>query len=160
MYLNSPLARRGRHRIRITACSSFPLVCTFNTLGLSIAQHPRLWYRHPQCLRHQHATPFLAKKASDIILMDNNFSSIVHGIMWGHCVKDAVRKLLQFQININIAAVVITFVTALAAASGELALSAVQLLWTNLIINTFAALTYLISGILIFHFLGSKVLSC
>lgn len=80
--------------------------------------------------------------------------------MWGHCVKDAVRKLLQFQININIAAVVITFVTALAAASGELALSAVQLLWTNLIIDTFAALTYLISGILIFHFLGSKVLSC
>jgi len=82
----------------------------------------------------------VAKEASDIILMDDNFSSIVHAIMWGRCVNDAVRKFLQFQINTNITAVVITFVTALAAASEESALSAVQLLWINLIMDTFAAL--------------------
>jgi P-type Ca2+ transporter type 2C len=82
----------------------------------------------------------VAKEASDIILMDDNFSSIVHAIMWGRCVNDAVRKFLQFQINTNITAVVITFVTAIAAASEQSALSAVQLLWINLIMDTFAAL--------------------
>jgi calcium-translocating P-type ATPase len=82
----------------------------------------------------------VAKEASDIILMDDNFSSIVHAIMWGRCVNDAVRKFLQFQINTNITAVVITFVTAIAAASEEAAISAVQLLWINLIMDTFAAL--------------------
>jgi Ca2+-transporting ATPase len=72
--------------------------------------------------------------------MDDNFLSIVHAIMWGRCVNDAVRKFLQFQINTNITAVVITFVTALPSASEESALSAVQLLWINFIMDTFAAL--------------------
>ena len=82
----------------------------------------------------------VAKEASDIILMDDNFSSIVHAIMWGRCVNDAVRKFLQFQLNTNVTAVVITFITAIAAKSEESALSAVQLLWINLIMDTFAAL--------------------
>ena len=82
----------------------------------------------------------VAKEASDIILMDDNFSSIVHAIMWGCCVNDAVRKFLQFQINTNIMAVVITFVTALAAQSEQSAVGAVQLLWINLIMDTFATL--------------------
>jgi Ca2+-transporting ATPase len=54
----------------------------------------------------------VTKEASDIILMENNFSSIVKAIMWGHCVNDAVRKFFQFQISMNITAVIITFVTA------------------------------------------------
>ena len=54
--------------------------------------------------------------------------------------KDAVRKFLQFQINTNIVAVVIMFVTALTVALEESALSAAQLLWTDLIIDMFAAL--------------------
>ena len=54
----------------------------------------------------------VAKEASDIILMEDNFSSIVKAIMWGHCVNDAVCKLLQFQILTNIMVVIITFVTA------------------------------------------------
>ena len=57
----------------------------------------------------------VAKEASDIILMDDNFSSIVSAIMWGRCVNDAVRKFLQFQTSVNITAVVITFVTAVAS---------------------------------------------
>jgi Ca2+-transporting ATPase len=48
--------------------------------------------------------------------------------MWGRCVNDAVRKFLQFQLSINITAVVITFVTAVASNSETSALSAVQLL--------------------------------
>jgi P-type Ca2+ transporter type 2C len=82
----------------------------------------------------------VAKEASDIILMDDNFASIVKAIMWGRCVNDAVRKFLQFQISVNITAVVITSVTAVASNEEESALTAVQLLWINIITNTFAAL--------------------
>lgn len=82
----------------------------------------------------------VAKEASDIILMDDNFASIVKAIIWGRCVNDAVRKFLQFQISTNVTAVVVTFVTAVASASEQSALSAVQLLWINIIMDTFAAL--------------------
>lgn len=73
-----------------------------------------------------------AKEASDIILMDDNFASIVSAIMWGRCVNDAVRKFLQFQLSVNIVAVVVTFVTAVASVEEQSALTAVQLLWLNL----------------------------
>ncbi|KAF4571338.1 hypothetical protein EYR36_008667 [Pleurotus pulmonarius] len=82
----------------------------------------------------------VAKEASDIILMDDNFSSIVKAIMWGRCVNDSVRKFLQFQISTNVTAVIITFVSAVASDEEESVLSAVQLLWINIIMDTFAAL--------------------
>ncbi|KAL1746915.1 hypothetical protein HDZ31DRAFT_80850 [Schizophyllum fasciatum] len=82
----------------------------------------------------------VAKEASDIILMDDNFASIVKAIMWGRCVNDAVRKFLQFQISTNVTAVIITFVSAVASDEEESVLSAVQLLWINIIMDTFAAL--------------------
>ncbi|SPN97131.1 probable NCA-3 calcium P-type ATPase NCA-3 (Ca2+-transporting ATPase) [Cephalotrichum gorgonifer] len=82
----------------------------------------------------------VAKEASDIILMDDNFSSIVKGMMWGRAVNDSVKKFLQFQLTVNITAVVLTFVTAVASDKGESVLNAVQLLWVNLIMDTFAAL--------------------
>jgi Ca2+-transporting ATPase len=82
----------------------------------------------------------VAKEASDIILMDDNFTSIVKAIMWGRCVNDAVRKFLQFQLSTNVTAVVITFVTAASSIDEESVLSAVQLLWINIIMDTFAAL--------------------
>ncbi|KZP06773.1 ATPase, P-type, K/Mg/Cd/Cu/Zn/Na/Ca/Na/H-transporter [Athelia psychrophila] len=55
----------------------------------------------------------VANEASDIILMDDNFASIVKAIMWGRCVNDAVRKFLQFQVPTNVTAIVITLVTAI-----------------------------------------------
>lgn len=82
----------------------------------------------------------VAKEASDIILMDDSFSNIVLAIMWGRCVNDSVKKFLQFQISVNITAVVITYVSAVASASETSVLTAVQLLWVNLIMDTFAAL--------------------
>ncbi|KAF6742415.1 Ca-transporting ATPase [Ephemerocybe angulata] len=82
----------------------------------------------------------VAKEASDIILMDDNFTSIVKAIMWGRCVNDAVRKFLQFQISTNVTAVVITFVSAVSSEEEESVLSAVQLLWISIIMDTFAAL--------------------
>ncbi|KAI9814378.1 MAG: hypothetical protein M1827_003234 [Pycnora praestabilis] len=82
----------------------------------------------------------VAKEASDIILMDDNFSSIVKAIMWGRAVNDSVKKFLQFQITVNITAVMLTFVSAVASNNESSVLTAVQLLWVNLIMDTFAAL--------------------
>ena len=82
----------------------------------------------------------VAKEASAIILMDDNFSSIVKALMWGRAVNDAVKKFLQFQITVNITAVLLAFVSAVASTNETSVLTAVQLLWVNLIMDTFAAL--------------------
>jgi Ca2+-transporting ATPase len=82
----------------------------------------------------------VAKEASAIILMDDNFASIVKALLWGRAVNDAVKKFLQFQITVNITAVVLTFVSAVSSDEQKSVLTAVQLLWVNLIMDTFAAL--------------------
>jgi Ca2+-transporting ATPase len=82
----------------------------------------------------------VAKEASAIILMDDNFKSIVKAMMWGRAVNDAVKKFLQFQVTVNITAVLLTFITAVASADEGSVLTAVQLLWVNLIMDTMAAL--------------------
>jgi Ca2+-transporting ATPase len=82
----------------------------------------------------------VAKEASDIIVMDDSFASLTLAIKWGRCVNDSVRKFLQFQLSVNVTAVVLTFITAVASDEEESVLSAVQLLWVNLIMDTFAAL--------------------
>ncbi|KAF0323813.1 calcium-translocating P-type ATPase [Colletotrichum asianum] len=82
----------------------------------------------------------VAKEASSIILMDDNFTSINTALKWGRAVNDAVRKFLQFQITVNITAVLLAFVTAVYDTEMKPVLTAVQLLWVNLIMDTFAAL--------------------
>jgi len=82
----------------------------------------------------------VAKEASDIILMDDNFSSIVKALAWGRAINDAVKKFLQFQLTVNVTAVGLTFITAVASEEERSVLNAVQLLWVNLIMDTFAAL--------------------
>ncbi|KAJ4221209.1 plasma membrane calcium [Fusarium oxysporum] len=72
--------------------------------------------------------------------MTCSFASIVKGLMWGRAVNDSVKKFLQFQLTVNITAVVLTFVSAVASSKQESVLNAVQLLWVNLIMDTFAAL--------------------
>ncbi|RDW78918.1 putative calcium transporting ATPase (Pmc1) [Aspergillus mulundensis] len=82
----------------------------------------------------------VAREASSIILLDDNFRSIVTAMAWGRAVNDAVAKFLQFQITVNITAVVLTVVTAISNSHNESVFRAVQLLWLNLIMDTFAAL--------------------
>ncbi|KAG0166825.1 hypothetical protein DFQ28_006855 [Apophysomyces sp. BC1034] len=82
----------------------------------------------------------VAKEASDIILMDDNFNSILKALLWGRAVNDGVRKFLTFQLTVNIAAVVLSFISAVTSENSESVLSAVQLLWVNLIMDTLAAL--------------------
>jgi len=55
----------------------------------------------------------VAKNASDIIIMDDKFSSIVKAVLWGRSVFDNIRKFLQFQLTVNIVALTITFLSAL-----------------------------------------------
>ena len=82
----------------------------------------------------------VAKEASAIIIMDDNFVSIVKAISWGRTVNDAVKKFLQFQITVNITAVFLTFISGVGNDEESSVLTAVQLLWVNLIMDTFAAL--------------------
>ncbi|EEP82664.1 Na/K-ATPase alpha 2 subunit [Uncinocarpus reesii 1704] len=82
----------------------------------------------------------VAKEASSIILLDDNFKSIVTAICWGRAVNDAVARFLQFQITVNITAVALTFISAVSNDDNKSVLTAVQLLWVNLIMDTFAAL--------------------
>ncbi|KAK7420416.1 plasma membrane calcium [Neonectria magnoliae] len=82
----------------------------------------------------------VAKEASDIILMDDNFSSIVKALGWGRAINDSVKKFLQFQLTVNITAVMVTFISAVSDDEETSVLNAVQLLWVNLIMDTFAAL--------------------
>jgi Ca2+-transporting ATPase len=82
----------------------------------------------------------VAKEASSIILMDDNFASILKAMLWGRSVNDSVKKFLQFQLTVNITAVVVTFISATASSEQRSVLTAVQLLWVNLIMDSLAAL--------------------
>jgi P-type Ca2+ transporter type 2C len=44
----------------------------------------------------------IAKEASDIVLLDDNFASLVRAVIWGRCVYDSIRKFLQFQLSVNL----------------------------------------------------------
>jgi Ca2+ transporting ATPase len=80
----------------------------------------------------------VAKGASDIILLDDNFSSIVVALQYGRNVFDNVRKFLQFQLTVNVVAMFIVFFGSVVLKDSPL--TAVQMLWVNLIMDTFAAL--------------------
>ncbi|KAK9930939.1 hypothetical protein M0R45_018241 [Rubus argutus] len=80
----------------------------------------------------------VAKESSDIVIMDDNFASVATVLKWGRCVYNNIQKFVQFQLTVNVAALVINFVAAVSA--GKVPLTAVQLLWVNLIMDTLGAL--------------------
>ena len=80
----------------------------------------------------------VAKEASDIVLLDDNFRSIVSGIKWGRAIFENIRKFLQFQLTVNVVALSTAFLAALFGFGTPL--NTVQLLWVNLIMDTMAAL--------------------
>lgn len=80
----------------------------------------------------------VAQAASDIVILDDKFSSIVRAITWGRTVYDNIRKFLQFQLTVNVVALLIVFIGAVADL-GE-PLNAVQMLWVNLVMDTMGAL--------------------
>ncbi|RYR30188.1 hypothetical protein Ahy_B01g055014 isoform A [Arachis hypogaea] len=80
----------------------------------------------------------VAKESSDIIILDDNFASVVKVVRWGRSVYANIQKFIQFQLTVNIAALVINVIAAFS--SGDVPLNTVQLLWVNLIMDTLGAL--------------------
>jgi Ca2+ transporting ATPase len=80
----------------------------------------------------------VAANASDIIIQDDNFASIVKACMWGRNVYDNIRRFLQFQLTVNVVALVTAFIGSVIL--WESPLAAIQLLWVNLIMDSLASL--------------------
>ncbi|KAK4412924.1 Calcium-transporting ATPase 4, plasma membrane-type [Sesamum alatum] len=80
----------------------------------------------------------VAKESADVIVLDDNFATIVNVAKWGRSVYINIQKFVQFQLTVNIVALMINFISA--CASGSAPLTAVQLLWVNLIMDTLGAL--------------------
>ena len=80
----------------------------------------------------------IAKEASDIVIIDNNFSSIVTAIIYGRNIYDNIRKFLQFQLSVNFTACLIVFICA--CIGNETPLTPIQMLWVNLIMDSLGSL--------------------
>ena len=80
----------------------------------------------------------VARDAADIIILDDNFSSIVNAIKWGRNIFDNIRKFLMFQLSVNFTAVLLVFVCG--AMGGESPITAIQMLWINLIMDSLGSL--------------------
>ncbi len=79
----------------------------------------------------------VAKEASDITLLDDSFNSIATAVMWGRSLYKNIQRFLLFQLTINVIAVSIVFLGALTGTESPLTIT--QMLWVNLIMDTFAA---------------------
>ncbi|KAL3573638.1 hypothetical protein D5086_024251 [Populus alba] len=80
----------------------------------------------------------VAKESSDIVILDDNFISVVNMLSWGRCVANNIQKFIQFQLTMNVAALVINLISA--CSSGVLSFSAFQILWEKVIIDTLGLL--------------------
>lgn len=80
----------------------------------------------------------VAKEASDITLLDDSFSSIATAVMWGRSLYRNIQRFVLFQLTINFVAIIIVLLGSIFG--NELPLTVTQMLWVNLIMDTFAAL--------------------
>ncbi|KAG8062755.1 hypothetical protein GUJ93_ZPchr0003g17325 [Zizania palustris] len=80
----------------------------------------------------------VAKESADVVILDDNFSTIVTVAKWGRSVYVNIQKFVQFQITVNVVALLVNFSSA--CFTGDAPLTAVQLLWVNMIMDTLGAL--------------------
>ena len=80
----------------------------------------------------------IAKYSSDIVLMNNNFSSIITAIIYGRNIYENIRKFLQFQLSVNFSSILTVFFCSIIG--NQTPLTGVQLLWINLIMDSFGSL--------------------
>ncbi|KAJ6852268.1 putative calcium-transporting ATPase 5, plasma membrane-type [Iris pallida] len=80
----------------------------------------------------------VAKENADVIVLDDNFSTIINVAKWGRAVYINIQKFVQFQLTVNVVALMVNFVSA--CITGSAPLTAVQLLWVNMIMDTLGAL--------------------
>lgn len=81
----------------------------------------------------------VAKEASEIVLLDDSFATIVKAVRWGRSLYENIQKFLQFQLTINVSALMITFLGILLF-NIKAPFTILQLLWINVIMDTFASL--------------------
>ncbi|MBR5209742.1 MAG: cation-translocating P-type ATPase, partial [Paludibacteraceae bacterium] len=81
----------------------------------------------------------VAKEASDITIIDNSFSSITRAVMWGRSLYQNIQRFILFQMTVNVAACLIVLVGAFIPGIKS-PLTVTQMLWVNLIMDTFAAM--------------------
>lgn len=82
----------------------------------------------------------VAKEASDIVIMDDNFRSIDQAILYGRTIFNSIRKFIIFQLTINVSAVLVSFASPLLGMENPLSIT--QILWVNLVMDTLAALAF------------------
>jgi len=82
----------------------------------------------------------VAKEASDIVILDDNFKSITQPILYGRTIFKSIRKFIVFQSTVNAASLLIVFVGPFLGIDFPLTL--IQLLWVNLVMDTFAAMAF------------------
>lgn len=82
----------------------------------------------------------VAKEASDIVILDDNFTSIDKAILYGRTIFNSIRKFIIFQLTINVAAVLVSFMSPLLGMENPLSIT--QILWVNLVMDTLAALAF------------------
>jgi len=80
----------------------------------------------------------ISKDASDIVILDNNFSSIVIAIIYGRSIYENIRKFLQFQLTVNFCACFLVFICS--CIGNETPLTSIQMLWVNLIMDSLGSL--------------------
>lgn len=81
----------------------------------------------------------VAKEASDILILDDNFNSVFKATKWGRNILDSIRKFIQFQLVVNVVCLIFVFLAG--ATLGNPPFSVIQLLWINMIMDTLAAIS-------------------
>ncbi len=82
----------------------------------------------------------VAKGAGDIVIMDDNFLSIRNAVLYGRTIYNSIKKFIQFQLTINVAAVTVSILGPIVGVEKPLEIS--QMIWTNLMIDTLAAIAF------------------
>lgn len=82
----------------------------------------------------------VAKEAGDIIIMDDNFSSITNAVLYGRTIFKSIRKFIIFQLTVNVAAVLTVFLCPFFGINFPLTI--IQILWINIIMDTLAAIAF------------------
>ena len=82
----------------------------------------------------------VAKEASDIIITDNNFASIVKAVLYGRTIFESIRKFIIFQLTMNLSAVGISLIGPFIGVDSPVTIT--QMLWVNIIMDTLGALAF------------------
>lgn len=120
--------------------------CAMGIAGTEVAKEAvrsqALTPRPPCCTLTHRLTHFSVHVQADLIILDDNFSSLVNAILWGRAVLENIRKFLTFQLVVNISACILTVIMAILEGGSvtNFPLTPIQLLWINLIMDSFAAL--------------------